>query len=59
MDKVVQQAAASAEESASSAEEMNAQAAQMKGFVQDLVVLVAGGRSRTKEGGVQEEISGS
>ena len=42
MDKVTQQNAANAEESASAAEEMNAQAEQMKGFVDDLVVLVGG-----------------
>ena len=43
MDKVVQQNAANAEESASAGEEMNAQAMQMKGMVDDLVVLVQGG----------------
>ena len=42
MDKVVQKNAASAEESASASEEMNAQAEQMKGFVNELVVLVSG-----------------
>jgi len=42
MDKVVQQNAANAEESASASEEMNAQAEQMKGFVNDLVTLVGG-----------------
>jgi methyl-accepting chemotaxis protein len=40
MNKVVQKNAASAEESASASEEMNAQAEQMKGFVNNLVVLV-------------------
>lgn len=40
MDKVTQQNAANAEESASSSEEMNAQAAQMKTMVDDLVLLV-------------------
>jgi len=40
MDKVVQRNAASAEESASASEEMNAQAEMMKGFVNELVVLV-------------------
>jgi methyl-accepting chemotaxis protein len=42
MDKVVQQNAANAEESASASEGMSAQAEQMKGFVDDLVVLVDG-----------------
>jgi methyl-accepting chemotaxis protein len=42
MDKIVQQNAANAEESASASEEMNAQAQQMKGFVNDLVALVGG-----------------
>lgn len=42
MDKVVQQNAANAEESASASEEMSAQAEQMKGFVDELVALVAG-----------------
>jgi len=40
MDKVVQSNAANAEESASASEEMNAQAASMKCFVDDLVALV-------------------
>jgi len=42
MDKVTQQNAANAEESASASEEMNAQAEQMKGMVDELVVLVGG-----------------
>jgi methyl-accepting chemotaxis protein len=42
MDKVTQQNAANAEESASASEEMNAQAEQMKRFVDDLVTLVGG-----------------
>jgi methyl-accepting chemotaxis protein len=42
VDKVVQQNAARAEESASASEELNAQAEQMKGFVQELNVLVNG-----------------
>ncbi|MCX5828966.1 MAG: methyl-accepting chemotaxis protein [Deltaproteobacteria bacterium] len=42
MDKVTQQAAASAEESASAAEEMNAQAEEMKAFVADLIAVVGG-----------------
>ena len=53
MDKVVQKNAASAEESASASEEMTAQAEAMKGFVRELVVLVAGengnGASSAKE----------
>ncbi len=40
MDKVVQQNAANAEESASSSVEMNAQAAHMKGFIEDFVAIV-------------------
>ena len=46
MDKVVQNNAASAEESASASEQMSAQAEQMKSMVDELVVLVEGaGRS--------------
>ncbi len=48
MDKVVQQNAAGAEESASSAVDMSDQAADMKQYVNDLVVLVDGG-SRKKQ----------
>ncbi|MFC1822482.1 methyl-accepting chemotaxis protein [Thermodesulfobacteriota bacterium] len=44
MDKIVQQAAAIAEESSGASEEMNAQAAQMKGFVRKIVKLVDGRR---------------
>ena len=42
MDKVVQQNAAHAEQSAGAAGEMNAQAAEMKTFVGDLIALVEG-----------------
>lgn len=42
MDKVVQQTAANAEESASASEEMNAQAVQMKGYVDSLVTIIDG-----------------
>ncbi len=42
MDKVVQQTASSAEESASASEELTAQAEQMKGYVDDLALLVGG-----------------
>jgi len=42
MDKVTQQTAANAEESASASEELNAQAEQMKGFVEDLIQIVGG-----------------
>ena len=48
MDKVVQQNAANAEESASASEEMNAQAAQVKGFVDNLVALVGGNLKNDK-----------
>jgi methyl-accepting chemotaxis protein len=43
MDRVVQQNAATAEESASASEEMNAQAEQMKSMVHDMVAFVEGG----------------
>jgi len=46
MDKVTQQNAANAEESASSSEEMNAQAAQMKGMVDELVRIVGSSSQR-------------
>jgi len=52
MDKVVQQNAANAEESASASEEMNAQAEMMKGFVNELVVLIG---SRKGDGMVKAE----
>ena len=42
MDRVVQKTAANAEESASASEEMNAQAAQMKGYAEELAVIVSG-----------------
>ncbi len=42
MDKVVQQTASSAEESASASEELTAQADQMKGYLDDLALLVGG-----------------
>ena len=42
MDKVVQATAASAEESASASEEMNAQAHQMKGYVNELIAVIGG-----------------
>jgi methyl-accepting chemotaxis protein len=44
MDKVVQQVAANAEESASASEEMNAQSQQMRSIVDELVVVVNGGK---------------
>ena len=50
MDKVVQQNAASAEESASASEEMSAQAVQLKDYVEDLVTLVAGTNNGNKNG---------
>ena len=40
MDKVTQQNAANSEESASASEEMNAQATQMRGYVEELVTVV-------------------
>ncbi len=45
IDTVIQQSASSAEESASASELMSAQAARMKGYVQELVVLI--GRQET------------
>ncbi len=42
MDKVTQQTAANAEESASASEELNSQSEQMRGFVQELIVVVGG-----------------
>lgn len=49
MDKIVQQNATNAEESASASEEMNAQAAQLKEYVGDLIALVAGSRTPGNE----------
>lgn len=49
MDKVTQQNAATAEESASGSETMNSQADHMKGFVEDLLVLVGGGTGTEEE----------
>jgi len=54
MDKVVQQNAASAEESASSAVEMSDQADNMKQYVNHLVVLVDGGRKKKSVKPVEE-----
>lgn len=45
MEKVTQSNAANAEESSSASEEMNAQAEQMGNVVDDLVILVGGGRA--------------
>ena len=42
MDKVTQSTAANAEESASASEEMNAQAEQMKSYVDELIVVIGG-----------------
>ncbi|MFK5954733.1 MAG: methyl-accepting chemotaxis protein [Desulfobacterium sp.] len=42
MDKVVQRNAANAEESASASEEMNAQAQQLKDYVNELVIVITG-----------------
>lgn len=60
MDKVVQQTAANAEESASASEEMNAQATQMKGYVERLVVIVDGhSDGNGNEGSVSQRHTGS
>jgi methyl-accepting chemotaxis protein len=59
MDKVVQQNSANAEETAGASEEMNAQAAQLKGFVGDLVALVGGAnasRTRNSAHSFQKEV---
>ncbi|MEW6658502.1 MAG: methyl-accepting chemotaxis protein [Thermodesulfobacteriota bacterium] len=53
MDRIVQQNAASAEESASASQELTAQSHQMKGIVNDLMAMVAGGsngRSQERNG---------
>jgi len=53
MDRIVQQNAASAEESASASQELTAQSHQMKGIVDDLMAMVAGGsngRGQAKNG---------
>jgi methyl-accepting chemotaxis protein len=55
MDKVVQQNAANAEESASASEEMNAQAEQLKEYVDDLVMLVTGNRNQTAAAPVRRQ----
>jgi len=47
MDNVVQQNAATAEESASASEEMNAQAEQLRDYVGKLVQLITGKRNQT------------
>jgi methyl-accepting chemotaxis protein len=57
MDKVVQQNAANAEESASASEEMNAQAEQLREYVDDLVVLVTGRRDQASAGPVRQQRS--
>jgi methyl-accepting chemotaxis protein len=46
MDKVVQQIAASAEESASAAEELNAQCSQSQEYVADMAVVIYGGDAK-------------
>ena len=46
MNSVTQQNAVNAEESFSAAKEMNSQAEQMKGFVDELIVLVGGEEER-------------
>jgi methyl-accepting chemotaxis protein len=55
MDKVVQQNAASAEESASSAAEMGRQSESMKHYVGDLTALVGGDRHTGGEGDRSEQ----
>jgi len=50
MDRVVQQTASSAEESASASEELTAQAEHMKGYVNNLTILVGGAGGGESEG---------
>ena len=50
MDKVVQQNAANAEENAGASEEMNAQAAQLREFVNEMVLLVGRNDNGRKSG---------
>ncbi|WP_022663611.1 methyl-accepting chemotaxis protein [Desulfospira joergensenii] len=50
MDRVVQTNAANAEESASASEEMNAQAEQLRDYVGELMIMVAGGEDRDRPG---------
>ncbi|MHB8068333.1 MAG: methyl-accepting chemotaxis protein [Desulfobaccales bacterium] len=53
MDRIVQQNAASAEESASASQQLTAQSHQMKGIVDDLMTMVSGdvnGRRQEKNG---------
>jgi len=57
MDKVVQQNAASAEESASSSAEMSGQAVHMKNYVEDLVAIVGG--CRRKENTLEKAADGA
>ena len=54
MDKVVQQNAASAEESAGAAQELNAQSEQMQDIVDALVKLVGGNGNDQKYGAIAE-----
>ncbi len=56
MDQVTQANAANAEESASASEELNAQAAEMKRMVQDLVAMV-GGAGSAGAGTVQHHVA--
>lgn len=49
MDRVVQQNAATAEQSASASEQMNAQAGFMRGFINDLLLVVKGEEKGGKE----------
>jgi methyl-accepting chemotaxis protein len=50
MDKVTQSTAANAEESAAASEELNAQAEQMKGYVDDLLQVIGGNTATRSEG---------
>ena len=54
MDKVVQRNSANAEESASASEEMNAQAEQMKSYVGELLTVINGTDSQSRETGGQK-----
>jgi methyl-accepting chemotaxis protein len=54
MNQVTQEVAASAEESASASQELNAQAAQMRGYVSDLLALINGNGGDAFKAGRQE-----
>ncbi len=58
MNHVTQQVAANAEESASASEELTAQAGQMRGYVEELVIVVNGGNGLALNQGYQAPARG-